>query len=374
MPAVSVVIPSYNHARFIDATLASLASQTYRDFEIVVVDDGSGDQSLAIIKQFAETSAVPVVVVAQANAGAHAAINRGIERASGDHLAILNSDDRFAPDRLERMMAVVPAEGDYIAFSELELIDENGRAIPDDPHNVWYREILGVHDTLPGLGYTLIISNLAATTSNFLFSRSLYEKVGPFRPYRTAHDLDFILRCVPLVEPIFLRTCLLSYRIHPQNTINLNRDVERGEVRAIYDDYVRSVALHPPKNERAPGSRTMPSYSAYFLTERDHWSGPHPTGDLLEGLAAALRACPVSDDARALRLEVGRLNKELAGCNASRDAARDLLALTERDLAQARSSQARAADQLQSILRSTSWTLTRPVRQVTEAVRRVLRG
>ena len=375
MAKVSVVIPSYNHAQFIGAALRSLSDQTFREFEVVIVDDGSTDNSVSVIEEFIKCSPITVTLMTQPNAGADAALNRGIEASRGDIIAILNSDDVYHSRRLEQMIEAAPRHIPFIAFSEFEFVGKNGEAIPNDPHNVWYREALEDSELMPSIGFMLVKSNISVSTSNFVFSRSLYESVGPFRHFRIAHDLDFILRCAMRVNPIFIRSKLLSYRLHGRNTISLNRDVEYEEVRTILDEYVRAVIANPPDNAVAPGARQMPLFSEYFLCSLDHWSGPLAP-ELRQALSSSLDIAPTGRDAVAFRLEVDRLAAELrrlSSVPAALEAAHERAGNMERELHDAKAAQANAREQLGALQASTSWRITAPVRHVARGCRSLLR-
>ena len=350
MTKISVVIPSYNHRRYIEAALRSLAEQTFRDFDVWIVDDGSTDDSVQVIESFISQSSLPITLIKQPNAGAHTALNRAIQMSHGDIVAILNSDDEYHPTRLERIEAAAPKNSPFIAFSEFQFIGEEGLFIPEDAHNIWYREALAEYETLPSVSFMLIRSNISATTSNYVFSRSLYDEVGQFRNFKTAHDLDFLLRCTQVVEPMFIREPLLSYRIHGKNTINLNRDVEFGEVRTLLDDYLRAVVASPPKNSAAPGARQLSLYSKHFLIDREHWSGPL-SDELRFALAAALNAAPTGADALAFRLEVERLTAELR-----------VKSRAEHELIEATKLRRQLLDRLDVLQASTSWKITAPLR------------
>lgn len=102
----SVVVPAYNVERTLDAAIRSLLDQTFPPLEIVVVDDGSGDATAEIASAFGD----PVRVIRQANGGTAAARNRGISEARGDVVCFLDADDRYAPDRLERIASKLEAE------------------------------------------------------------------------------------------------------------------------------------------------------------------------------------------------------------------------------------------------------------------------
>ena len=107
MPEISVIIPSYNHAPYIGYAVESVFSQSYTDFELIVVEDGSTDNSLEVLSGFSDPR---LRVLTQPNQGAHAAINRGLRAAMGEYLAILNSDDLYHPLRLAKMIEALKAD------------------------------------------------------------------------------------------------------------------------------------------------------------------------------------------------------------------------------------------------------------------------
>ena len=213
---VSVVIPLYNHARFITEAVASALAQGPLLREVIVVDDGSTDGSAAVMQALSETDG-RIVFWSQPNRGAHAAINAGLHRATGELLAILNSDDVYAPDRLPRLAAALDADpGAGLAASGLRFIDATGTAQPNPWHEAALATLRGSGD--PGLA--LVNGNYLMTTSNFVVPRQVLDQVGYFAPLRYTHDLDFALRLVAGGRRILLLDdALLSYRTHGGNTI-----------------------------------------------------------------------------------------------------------------------------------------------------------
>ena len=100
-PTVSVIVPSFNHEAFVGPAIDSALAPGGADVEVVVVDDGSTDDSRERLEAYAGNPRVKVHH--QENRGAHAALNRGLELAGGDLIFILNSDDSFAPQRIENL-------------------------------------------------------------------------------------------------------------------------------------------------------------------------------------------------------------------------------------------------------------------------------
>ncbi len=125
MPAVSVIVPVFQVEPYLDACLRSIAGQTLRDLEVVVVDDGSTDGSLAIAERFAAQDA-RVRIVRQANRGLGNARNTGLEAAGGEHVAFVDSDDMLMPGALERLHAVLRRTGSDFATGMVLRFDERG--------------------------------------------------------------------------------------------------------------------------------------------------------------------------------------------------------------------------------------------------------
>ncbi|MCK4977085.1 MAG: glycosyltransferase [Anaerolineales bacterium] len=226
MTEISVVIPSYNHAAYIGEAVESVLGQTVHDLELIIIDDGSTDHSLEVLSKYSDPR---MRVISQTNRGAHAAINRGLGEASGDYLAILNSDDTYHPQRLENAISALRANPEAgFAGSYIQIIDNEGKPLgvkhgyQDCPP--WLLESPELSFRAgTDLGAALLTENYWSTTSNFIFSRDTYQTVGEFRPLRYTHDWDYALRVSNITSPILLTEPLVQYRIHASNTIRENQ-------------------------------------------------------------------------------------------------------------------------------------------------------
>ena len=107
---VSVVMPAYNHEKYIAEAIKSVLSQTHEDFELIIINDGSKDKTEDVILSFKD---VRIKYYCQDNQGAHVAINKGIEMSSGRYVAILNSDDAYTPDRFKRCVEFLDSNAEY---------------------------------------------------------------------------------------------------------------------------------------------------------------------------------------------------------------------------------------------------------------------
>jgi glycosyltransferase involved in cell wall biosynthesis len=242
MTKFSIVIPSYNHAQFIRKAVYSVLTQTLTDLELIVVDDGSMDDTLAVLSTISDSR---LTVISQSNQGAHAAINRGLKEAKGDYLSILNSDDFYHTQRLEKSLAVLDGNPQIgIVSSYIQIVDENDKNLgikhgyKDCPP--WLlenpeRSFRADND----LKAALLTENYLSTTSNLVFPRPWLERVGEFRPLRFAHDWDFALRMTRMAEVVLLPEPLLSYRVHQRNTI-------RQDQAAMIFEICWILAVHLP--------------------------------------------------------------------------------------------------------------------------------
>lgn len=241
---VSVVIPLYNHARFIADAVDSVLGQGDIVREIIVVDDGSSDGSVEVMRRLCELDH-RIIFWSQPNRGAHAAINAGLHRSTGDVIAILNSDDEYGPSRLTALAGALdddPTAG--LAASALAFINDAAATVA----NPWYEAARGFYDSCGDLATALINGNFLMTTSNFVIRRSLLDRIGLFAPLRYMHDVDFALRVVAADKPIVLvDKPLLRYRLHAGNTIREDHRNVRVEWAATTAFFLARLAGGPER-------------------------------------------------------------------------------------------------------------------------------
>lgn len=223
---LSVIIPSYNHEKYISEAIKSVLNQTYSNLELIVIDDGSKDNSVEIIKAFHDDR---IKLVCQKNQGAHNAINNGLKMASGNYIAILNSDDIYEENRFEIMINEMhrnPQVGFLCSYIQIIDSEGNNLAIKEgwknmEPWNVPHPEVS--YQVTEDFKLNLIMSNFTSTTSNFLFKKEIYDKIGGMRNLHFAHDWDFALRAAEITECKIVEEPLMKYRVHQTNTISTNR-------------------------------------------------------------------------------------------------------------------------------------------------------
>jgi glycosyltransferase involved in cell wall biosynthesis len=255
---ISVVIPAYNRARLIGDAIRSVLDQDHPVHEIVVVDDGSTDGSPALAERCLRDAPFPHRLLAQANRGAPAAINEGLRLASGEFVNLLNSDDAFEPERIERMVAAVAGTGSAWGFSAIRIVDDRGA--PADP-----LADRRAYDLLCSVGGIPHRESVAVSSGNLFVSRRLAASLRGFRDYRYNHDWDFCLRAMREAEPVFVAEPLYRYRLHGANTIAQSPQGARAEAAVVCRDYLQWAATETaPANPVAP---TVATWGTLFVNE-----------------------------------------------------------------------------------------------------------
>jgi glycosyltransferase involved in cell wall biosynthesis len=208
LPTVSVIIPAYNGAKYLEDTLQSVLNQKYQPLEIIVVDDGSTDQTVSLVKNLS-IQQPKIKLFQQANSGVCAARNAGIRHSQGNCIALLDQDDRWLPDYLAHMVNYFKPM--KIVTANYQKINESGEVIGV------YNQIRSEETSLPG-----ILTSSHVFLSGSIFERSLWDKVGPFDESLVgagAEDWDWFIRAILLGATIQTIPGLVwQYRIHSANT------------------------------------------------------------------------------------------------------------------------------------------------------------
>ncbi|MCB2214869.1 glycosyltransferase family 2 protein [Desulfofustis glycolicus] len=242
-PLISVVIPAYNHELFVGAAVDSVLGQSCADLELIVVDDGSTDRTGEVVQGFTDQR---LRYFYQENQDAFNTINRGISLARGRYIAILNSDDLYTLDRLEKLYDACRSDDAVCAFSDVIPIDATGAEFddPDFGWNRWHRKNRDFYFVCGDLYTAFLKGNFMVTTSNLFMTAEAARRVGPFCSLRYLHDYDFIFRMLT-VFPDRVRYVadekLLYYRIHGGNTLSEAAIAGRQQDQQLIKKYLLAV-------------------------------------------------------------------------------------------------------------------------------------
>ena len=221
-PRVSVIIPCHNHARYLGEALASVAGQTFGDLELIVVDDGSTDDTPAVLAAYPDRR---MRTRRTANAGVSAARNAGLEMARGEFIAFLDADDRWLAEKLEKQVAVMEASPDVaLVFTDLRRFPGLDtatqfdfvpalRVLPARPTAAGGRVIEG--DAFSALAP---LPQLPAWIQTDLFRAAAVRGLAFAEGMRLAEDLHFVLRAYTRGAVAFIAEPLVEVRRHEANS------------------------------------------------------------------------------------------------------------------------------------------------------------
>lgn len=206
MPKISVVTQVYNHEKYIGECIESVLNQTYKDFEYIVVDDGSTDNTPQILKSFGKS----IKHIRQENKGPASALNTAIKNASSEFIAWLASDDIFMPTKLEEQIAFFDANpGVDLTYTDFYIIDGNGE-IKGEVRSPYYSD-------KKTFLYNLLRGNFI-NGSSVMFKRDCIDKVGYFDEEMRYHaDGDMWFRMLKYYKFGHVSRILLKYRWHDTN-------------------------------------------------------------------------------------------------------------------------------------------------------------
>ena len=205
-PQVSVVIPAYNAMRFLPQTVASVLQQTFTDFEVLIIDDGSKDGTA----QWAAAQTDPrVKLVSRANGGAAATRNTGVAAARGEYVAFLDADDVWQPTKLAKQVARAEADPSVgLVDTWISYIDSAGEPIGE----VMTQHVEG------DVWAEMLEYNLVRCGSTPLVRRRLFDEVGSFdEGFRYAEDWEMWIRITARARFAVVKEPLVAYRQHANN-------------------------------------------------------------------------------------------------------------------------------------------------------------
>ncbi|MGN0334583.1 MAG: glycosyltransferase family 2 protein [Lachnospiraceae bacterium] len=209
-PLVSVVLPVYNGERYLESSIESCLNQTYRNLELLILDDGSTDRSAEIAKHYEKLDSRVHYHKNPQNLKLPRTLNRGFALAAGDYLTWTSDDNYYRPQALEKMVAELEKGNSEFVFAACSIIDEEGME----------------HSTISAPEeYRSAIWNWNFVGACFMYSRKAYETIGDYDPELfLCEDYDYWLRMFSRFEISYLDENLYAYRRHGKALSATNRE------------------------------------------------------------------------------------------------------------------------------------------------------
>jgi glycosyltransferase involved in cell wall biosynthesis len=279
-PQVSVLLPTYNRAHYLAEAIQSALDQTYADLEVVVVDDGSTDNSAELVRRFADPR---VRLFRLENRGISAALNTAFRAARGRYIAILNSDDRWLPELLAQEVAVLEANSDAgLVYARCQAMDSSGRPLA---------RTTGVPARYPGQMLRSLLYGDHICTIAVLIRREHVEQAGLWDESLIANeDWDLWLRLALICRFAFVDTILAHFRAHTGRITSTSSErfarLVADRVRVLDKVYAR-VDLPP----EAAGMRSL-AYCNVYIDVGLRWLKVHDWRESLRAFSRALLLAP----------------------------------------------------------------------------------
>ena len=233
---ISVIIPTYNHSNFVIQAISSAERQSLKPIEIVVVNDGSPDNTDEIL-----TAYQGITYIKQSNTGAHEAINRGVAMAKSDYIAILNDDDIYDDDYLQQAIHSIDMHNSEFHLTIPRIFGQGFMWDAYQRHMKTSQFYINKHGYLKAL----LKINWFISTSGIVMKKSHFEKINGFRDYKLVHDWDFVLRSVFEKRARFSVSNLStwSYRVHESNSsLDIKKSIREVEETDILKPYEHLIS------------------------------------------------------------------------------------------------------------------------------------
>nr|BAP91646.1 glycosyl transferase family 2 [Phormidium sp. KS] len=260
MPIISVVIPVYNSEKTLKETIESVLNQTFQDFELIIINDGSTDKSLEIISRIKDER---LKVFSYPNAGLSASRNRGIDLAKGEYISFIDADDLWTPDKLEsQLKALLENPQAALAYSCTDCIDESGKFLGKGSYLSFSGDVRA----------NLLLTNFVDSGSNVLIRTEALKKVGKFDESRkSCEDWDMWLRLAINYSFVAVSKPQILYRMSSSSmSVNFLR-MERESIEVIEKACDRDPAYFSQLKQLSKGNiyKYLLFRSLTLATKRD---------------------------------------------------------------------------------------------------------
>ena len=278
IPLVSVLIPSYNHSEYIEEAIQSVWAQTYPNIELIVIDDGSTDNSPTLISSLCSASPIKMTFISKHNEGICNTLNQAIQLSSGKYISILASDDRYLPRKLEYLIPLLESADSSVAFvyslNTVISTDTLVQNVPTEPVS----ELI-THLNLEGdLFDDILLFKSTPTICSMVFRKQILLDIGLFNENYRFEDYDLLLRLTRLYKSIFAEVPTFEYRGHVHGSLGKSISLLYPDLIEIFNRNICHASLNhkPTLRKRACASLfTRISESFYMnLQMRDSfkWS------------------------------------------------------------------------------------------------------
>lgn len=242
-PFVSVIIPNYNHARFLDERIQSVLNQTYQNFEVIILDDKSTDNSVEVINQYKDNPHVSQIIINEENSGSpFIQWNKGFELAKGDIIWIAESDDACEKTLLETLVDEHTRNDNVVTFCKSQRMDENGLK-----YETFHNEIQrGNWNGRDFIHFFLGKYNIIMNASSAIFNKNMALAIDPqYKAFKGSGDWLFWIELIENGSVSYIDEALNFFRKHHKSTTEIyyTNGTDFIEDKRIFDYLVKNKLI-----------------------------------------------------------------------------------------------------------------------------------
>ena len=222
LPLVSVIVPCYNHEKYVKETIESIVNQTYKNIELIVIDDGSKDNSVKIIQELADK--YNFTFIHRHNKGLSNTLNEGISLSIGEYICFCASDDFYTIDKIEKQVNFMEInKNDMICYTNMIKFYKNG----------FKRNIQNQKKISGFIFEKLFLQDFWIPAGTVMYKKVVFQKIGLFDNSLDTEDFDMFLRIAKRFEIGFIDEFLFFYRAHENNSSSNIRKMENNSIKIL---------------------------------------------------------------------------------------------------------------------------------------------
>ena len=269
MPFFSVIIPVFNKEKFIEATLKSVLNQIFIDFEILIINDGSTDNSAQLIKGFDDPR---IRYYYKENSGVSSARNDGIEKAQSNYISFIDADDYWYPDFLEEMYKIIQKHPEQKVFSAAIEIETSKKVIPAS------YSIIKTNDHEIVNYFTASYKETVICTSCAVFHKSIFEETGNFDiAIKSGQDTDLWIR-IGMNFPVVFSWKILARYVYDENSLSKNKNYLNKKIN--FSKFEEHEKTNPSLKKFLDLNRFSLAIKSKLIADNENFSLYHKAIDL----------------------------------------------------------------------------------------------
>ncbi|MBA2862300.1 glycosyltransferase family A protein [Methanococcus maripaludis] len=261
---ISIIIPAYNVENYICNTLQSLENQTHKNFEVILINDGSEDNTLNVIENFIKSSKLDIKLINQENAGVSVARNRGIKEANGTYIYFLDADDYVEHNIIEESSKIILEKNPDLIYFKFDRVTSNGAIYQT------YDEYYKIGNYVDGLDCLedIVTYNTFVGICSSIYKKEVIDKFNVYfdSKHICGEDQEFVMKYLVFSEDVTSINRVLHHYVIRKSSVTNSCNYRRLELFNVLNNIIEYLYTHKPDNEKA--MKIIEEIQKYYLPDR----------------------------------------------------------------------------------------------------------